>query len=119
MITRGEVRLVYLDLPDSADPTKTSPKAKWVVALQGGTEFARMRDVAVVVASTNRQQRFPRDHEVQVGTADGFDHDTLIDGRWVFTIPQAAFESGQYRCVLSDGVMELVNEALVVGLQME
>jgi mRNA-degrading endonuclease toxin of MazEF toxin-antitoxin module len=81
--------------------------------------FANCPDVAVVVCSTHRRTGRPRPFEVLVGTADGFEHDTIIDCRFPFTV------SKQIRGMdlrplfrLSPDVMLQVSEALVVGLQM-
>lgn len=114
---RGDVYLVNLELPNRRTGSGTVIKDKLVIALQGGLAFASMSDVAVVVASTHRSSSTRR-FEVLVGVAEGFQHDTIIDGRWPFTIPKSVLANGRYLFQLTPDVMKKVSLALVHGLQM-
>lgn len=118
---RGEVRPCMMQLPDRTpageNPPGTEQKLKYVVALQGGPQFANVNDVAVVVCSTLRTRRQPRSFEVLIGTNQGFDHDTIIDCRWVFTVQQRHLRAAIHPR-LSDDIMRQVSEALTVGLQL-
>ena len=116
---RGEVFLVPLELPDGKSPTSTTVLHKYVVILQAGRFFDTQRDVAVVLASTNRMKpgQQLRPFEVLVGVADGFDHDTVIDCRWVRTVPRAIIPATR-KTRLSPTVMNDIGAAIVFGLQL-
>jgi mRNA-degrading endonuclease toxin of MazEF toxin-antitoxin module len=94
-------------------------KLKRVVVLQGGPDFATEPDVGIVVASTDHGRRPGEQHEVFVPAEPGrFQLDTVIDCRWVYTVSRADVEAMQRLFRLQTHVMEWVDEALVVGLQM-
>src|SRR4051794_27404128 len=106
-MARGDVFNASLTFPDG------QVKRKHQVMLQGGPGFDTAMQVAVVVASTDRRQgRALRPTEVLCTAADGFDHDTVIECRWVYTRPRAEVEAGGYVCTLSDQVMTRVDAAL-------
>lgn len=90
---------------------------KYVVALQDERRFPTDHDVAVLVCST---QRLPevRDFEVQVGVEEGFEQDTIIDCRWIYTIPKYELTLDTRQFTLSPEVMESVAEAIFIGLQL-
>jgi mRNA-degrading endonuclease toxin of MazEF toxin-antitoxin module len=118
-ISRGDVHLVQLDLPEhrtnATEPT--FKKAKYVVALQTIQNDAA-NQVSVVVCSTLQPGRGQRPFEVVAGPADGFDHDTVIDCRWVFTIRTRELSLSTRKTRLSGHVMNQISEALTVGLQL-
>jgi mRNA-degrading endonuclease toxin of MazEF toxin-antitoxin module len=114
-VNRGDVFLVSLRFDR---PQPNTELKKYVVALQGGPDFAMADDVAVVVCSTRRGTRPVRPFEVIVGTAHGFDTETVIDCRWVRTIPKPAAVRSLLKTRLTSDVMEQVSEALVLGLQL-
>lgn len=117
-MARGEVWAIDIDLPDRSDPTKTVRRRKYAVELQGPA-FAHNDDVAIVLASSDRQPTKPaRSFEVKVGPAEGFQHETLIDGRWVWTVPRARLAGTPHITTLSAQVMQKVSEAIVVGLDL-
>jgi mRNA-degrading endonuclease toxin of MazEF toxin-antitoxin module len=118
-VDRGNVYLPVLVLPDRQQGgTATREVRKFVVSLQGGDAFKNADDVAVVVCSTNRKEgRSIRPFEVAVGPTHGFDTDTIIDCRWVHTIPKS-HTTGCFKFQLPRSVMNDVSAALVVGLQM-
>lgn len=105
-------------LPDRSPagevPPGTQPKLKYVVVLQADSSAT---DVAVVVCNSLKNPRQPRAYEVLVGTREGFDHDTIIDCRWVFTLQKRHLRTAEHP-PLRQGVMNAISEALVVGLQL-
>jgi hypothetical protein len=114
-----------LQLPDrspaGADPPGTVPKLKYVVTLQGGQDFANTSEVAIVVASTLPSSRLAnpmaRPFEVFVDENHGFDHLTVIDCRWIFTVQQRHLRIAKHP-QLPDHIMREISEALAVGLQL-
>lgn len=116
MFRRGEVHLVSIQLPNRPQGDG-GERRKLILLLQDEHRFPTASDVAAVVCST---QRFTdvRSFEVQVGLAEGFNDDTVIDCRWVHTLPKNSFSLGSRQFALSDMVMEEVSEAIVVGLQL-
>lgn len=114
---RGDVHLITVTLP-SRPSGQGGTRAKHLVVLQGGPEFANTLDVAVVLCSTRRTTRPPRAFEVLAGPREGFTEETLIDCRWPLTVPKTDFNRSNFTLHLDHRVMELVSEALTVGLQM-
>ena len=120
-LERGQVYLLTVDLPQQpvADQAGThggfETKKKYFVVLAD----SNMRDVAGVYASSKKNDKNPRDFEVEVGVADGFQVDTIIDCRWPYTFPvKWVEETGQHTMTLSETTMRYINAALVSGLQM-
>jgi mRNA-degrading endonuclease toxin of MazEF toxin-antitoxin module len=115
---RGEVYLTTINLPDRAAGHGTVPTPKYVIVLRGGAGSRTEQEVPIVIASTNRRTLGPmrRPFEVDVCTMDGFQHDTIIDCRWPYTIPKSLLSNPT--CQLSDARMKEVSVALVSGLQM-
>lgn len=115
---RGEVYLTSVDLPNRPVGVGTVPTRKYVVVLRGGPDSLTEADVPVVVASTNRRPagRGKRAFEVDVGVADGFAHETIIDCRWPVTLQKSGLSTASFR--LSAARMGEVSIALVLGLQM-
>jgi predicted RNA-binding protein with TRAM domain len=116
-VNRGDVYKVQLTLPNRSGPG-TELREKYVVLLQGGPDFAAVTEVAVVIASTDRGSGGVRPFEVRVGSTHGFDHDTIIDGRWPVTLPKSTVGAGTYLTTLSTDVMWQVSRAIAAGLQM-
>lgn len=114
---RGEVHRITVELPNRSRDEGTIPRTKWAVILRGGSATDWEADVPVVLASSD-QGSPRRAHEVFVDTDDGFDRDTVIDCRWVFTIPKRHFGPETLQALLSPAVMREISIALVVGLQM-
>jgi hypothetical protein len=98
--------------PTGADPPGTVPRLKYVVVLQ---EESNATDIAV--CNSLKAPRRPRAYEVLVGRSEGFDHDTMIDCRWVFTVQKRHLRAAEH-LPLPRAVMNQVSEALVVGLQL-
>lgn len=74
---------------------------------------------AFVIASTdNSGGRGPRIHEVLLTRADGFDHNTMVDGRWVYTAPRADLDEDAYHFTLSAERMDEIAMAVFEGLQL-
>lgn len=117
---RGDVYLLSLQLPDRETGVGTVSRNKYVIVLRGGEAAAAEREVPVLVASSDRRgpNQPLRSFEVSVGTKDGFQHATLIDSRWVHTLPKADFAPSAFRFRLGPVVMHRVSVALVAGLQM-
>jgi mRNA-degrading endonuclease toxin of MazEF toxin-antitoxin module len=118
-VNRGEVRSVLLSLPDRSGtglhPPGITQKEKRVVLLQSSEDT--MTDVVVVVCNSLKASRQKRSYEVFVGIGEGFDHDTVIDCRWVFTVQKRHLRAPAQR-PMSPQVMAEISEALVVGLQL-
>jgi hypothetical protein len=114
-VNRGDVYRTRFRLPDRAVPGQFTERNKYLVMLRG---VAAEADIPFVIASTHDPARRPRPFEVLVGAAQGFDHETVIDCRWPYTLPKAWFKAAEYRFTLSPDVMREVSVALVVGLQM-
>jgi hypothetical protein len=114
-VNRGDVYRTKFRLPDRKVPGQFTERNKYLVMLRGVTAET---DVPFVVASTHDPARAPRPFEVIVSTTEGFDHQTVIDCRWPYTLPKAWFNTAEYRFTLSPDVMREVSVALVVGLQM-
>jgi hypothetical protein len=119
-VERGDVHLVEIELPDRNNPGRTVKRDKYLVLLRGGPHAAGETDVPYVIASTD--SRTPgtrlRSFEVLVGTADGFQHDTLIDCRWVYTRLASDLTAASRRFRLPLPAMDRVSVALVSGLHM-
>ena len=96
------------------------PTDKWAVVLRGGVQTATETNVPVVLSSTNRRtlDQRPRPFEVDVGTADSFDTDSVIDCRWVYTLLKKDLTPATFLFYVSDQIMEVISVALVSGLQM-
>jgi hypothetical protein len=114
---RGDVHLIPMTFshPDGMKETKD----KFVVLLRGGVGTEAEYEVPFVIASTLRPPGRPaRVHEVVLGTADGFAHDTVIDCRWVHTLPKPTFSSATKRPIgLAPAVLRQISVALLAGLQ--
>ena len=115
---RGDVCLTSVDLPNRPSGVGTAPRRKYVVVLRGGPGSTGEPDVPVAVASTNRRPagRAKRAFEVDVGVAEGFQHETVIDCRWPYTMQKSDLSNPAFR--LSAAKMQEVSIALVSGLQM-
>lgn len=59
-----------------------------------------------------------RPFEVRVGSTEGFQHDTVIDCRWIFTFPKSRFDRSELVVRLDLLVMERIAAAIVQGLQL-
>jgi hypothetical protein len=114
-VNRGDVYRTRLRLPDRTVPGQFAERNKYVVMLR---QIPADADIPFLIASTYNPARPPRPFEVLVGTAHGFDHETVIDCRWPYTLPKTWFNAAEHRFTLSPDVMREVSVALVVGLQM-
>jgi mRNA-degrading endonuclease toxin of MazEF toxin-antitoxin module len=108
-----------LSLPDrtpaGANPPGIVQKEKRVVLLQ--TSGSNLTDVSVVVCDSLKNPRAMRAHEVLVGVREGFDKDTVINCRWVFTVQKRHLRLPRQPS-LSQDVMSQISAALTVGLQL-
>ncbi|HEX5937366.1 MAG TPA: hypothetical protein VFZ75_06735 [Actinomycetota bacterium] len=86
--------------------------------VQGGPAFERETDVVVLVASSYRGRQLQLHEALCPAASTNFHVDTVIDCRWPFTVPRAEVERMRLLFVLDPNVVELIDEALVVGLQM-
>lgn len=114
---RGEVHLLSLLPPNRETGQGTVRRDKYVITLRGGQQATTEAEVPVVVASTDRRgpDRALRSFEVSVGPQEGFVHATLIDCRWVHTLPKSDLTPDTYRFSLSVAVMHRVSVALVAA----
>jgi hypothetical protein len=119
---RGEVYLAPIALPNR-DPKVSSEglarRSKLLVVLQEGQIVAGSTEVAVVLVSTYRGSGKPRPFEVLVGTNDGFDHLSVIDGRWPYTVRRSMLEAGRCITTLTPVTMHDVSIAIYRGLQLQ
>jgi hypothetical protein len=53
-----------------------------------------------------------------MGSAEGFQHDTVVDCRWPFTLPKRRIVQGKYLFTLSEAQMHSIALAVVRGLQL-
>ena len=75
-------------------PGDEEPLRKYVVLLHDHDRYPQDR-IAVAIASTDRRNgRALAAWEVLVGTTQGFPHDTIIDGRWIFTLSKSDVLAG-------------------------
>ena len=113
--------LVTVALPNRNAPGGfLIPTSKYVAVLRGGRAAASELEVPVIIASTDRRvtgQKL-RPFEVAVGIAEGFNHATILDCRWVYTLEKSQLPAANHRFRLSDKKMGDVSVALVSGLQM-
>lgn len=117
-VNRGDVYLIRMRLPDREGGSRSTYRDKFVVLLQGGQQFRDATEVTVLVASTHRTDG-RRPFEVLSGENDGFDHATVIDCRWPYTLRKAEVLAGDYKFTLSQDRMREVSLALVYGLQLQ
>lgn len=117
-MNRGDVYLIRMRLPNRDGGSGSTYHDKYVVLLQGGPQFRDATEVTVLVASTQRAQGL-RPFEVLTGEDDGFDHATIIDCRWPYTLRKAEVLAGDYKFTLSADRMREVSLALVHGLQLQ
>lgn len=114
-MNRGDVYKIDMPLVDrspSAADTQTRPK--YVVVLRS---VARENDACVLVCSTKRPpDRALAVYEVEIGTAHGMDHETVIDGRWPYTIHRRKLTTGRHHTTLPADVMKEVDLALAYGI---
>ena len=114
---RGDVHKILVTFEDPAVGKHTD--LKYVVLLRGGADAAREAHVPFVIASTvDNPNRAGRPIEVFVGEAEGFDHLTAIDCRWVSTLPKMRFNpSTKQAFSMQPSTMKRVSIALLRGLQ--
>jgi len=77
---------------------------------------AQADEVAIVLASTWTGTE-PRPFELILTTQDGFLHDTVVDGRWPFTVDKQLVTDGQFKFTLPARTMREVSLRLYRGLQ--
>lgn len=118
-MNRGDVYKVEIALPNRTGVAGSVRLAKYVVCLQGGSNFAQAGEVAVLIASTLRPPGRPaRPFELIVDATDGFRHETVIDCRWPYTLEKSRVVAGEYLTRLSFNRMQQINLCLVHGLNM-
>lgn len=116
---RGDIYLTSLTLPNRtpAIAASSSVKDKLLLIMNDGAVIGTAQEVAVLIISTWRGQAI-RPYEVLVGTADGLLHDSVVDCRWPYTLPQSLIRAGRYICTLAPPRMTQVSVATVRGLQL-
>lgn len=118
---RGGVYLCDIELPNrTTRPTSSQfqNRRKLLIVLQEGAAVAApVTEVGVVIASTWRRNN-ARPFEVILGIRDGFEHDTVVDGRWVYTVPQSTITNGSLKFTLPSVTMHAISLAIVKGLQL-
>jgi mRNA-degrading endonuclease toxin of MazEF toxin-antitoxin module len=96
-------------------PPGIAQKEKRVVVLQSSGD--NVTEVAVVVCNSLKRPRPKRPYEVLVGAGEGFDNETVIDCRWVFTVQKRHLHIPKQR-PMPPQVMDEISVALTVGLQL-
>jgi len=96
-----------------------SPTPHPVVMLQDDPNNPAEDRVSVVVCQTDKKPGKPtKAWQVRVGAAEGFDHDTIVDGRWVFCLKRSTVVAGTFITTLDAIAMRKVDTAVVAGLQL-
>lgn len=118
---RGEVHFVSLNLPDwGAGGMGQVVKQKLVVVLRGGPDAQDESYVPVVLCDTDNrtlgQELQP--FEVGVDEAHGFNHPTILDCRWVFSLASTLFDAQTYRFRLQAVTLGDIAVAVTVALQL-
>lgn len=118
--TRGDVHLVSIELPNRDGTPGFSPRLKFVIVLRGSARTRLESDFPFVVASSDRRQpgQQLRGFEIFLDSSNGFDHDTIVDCRWVYTAPKTLISDKTYRFSLGPVEMQDISVALVNGLQL-
>lgn len=111
------IRVRYLFPDRKVSGEHEEPTRKWLVMLRCDEKEP---DVVFIVASTLREDRGPiRRFEVVVNPPEGgFMIDSVIDARWVNTLPWVWFEDAEEMGKLEPTTMEEVGKALVYGLRL-
>ncbi len=117
---RGDVYLVPIELPVPGG-LRLETKDKYLILLQSPSAMdPRATYIACVIASTDRSgSSGARSFEVRLGVEDGFRHETMVDGRWVYTIPRAALDESLRQFRLSEDRMAQISLAVFIGLQLD
>ncbi len=120
-LERGAVYLVPTEMSEASGATGRRVIDKYHVVLQNpGSIDPNARNYAYVLASRDRSSGGPnRIFEVRVGQTDGFDVDTMVDGRWVYTGLRDALLSERYQFTLSPDRMDQISVAIFDGLQLD
>ncbi len=97
------------------------PLLKYMVVLQDPRSMdPNATNFAFVIASTDRTGRGGRRvFEARLDESDGFDHSTIVDGRWVYTEPRDVLDEDDYQWTLSEERMDEVSLAVYEGLQLQ
>lgn len=115
---RGSVYFSEIFLPDWEYPREQVRALRKYCLMVNW--FPRQSYRTVVLGSSDKSYhppRLPRPTEVVVGPSDGFPTWTIIDCRWVFSFPAEMFSPVDYHFDIRPPVMEQVEAALAVGLQ--
>lgn len=115
-MNRRSVYLTTFRFPDRDNPGQWTELEKYVVILRTALDEA---DVPLVVASSFKIPRPIEDYEYVIrATVEGFPHDTIVDGRWVHTIP-VSWVGDRFQFNLSGAIMREIDISIVVGLQIK
>lgn len=115
MLRQGDVYKIPFAFPGNEAVDRLAPEPKYVIVLNDDPITAGSNLVAVAVASTKTHDLRP--FEALLGVDDGFDHDTVVDGRWVFTISTTRLDHASFKFALSETRMWEISRALARGLQ--
>lgn len=92
---------------------------KYCVLLQDPSVMDRSAtSIAFVIVSSKNGQGPARLFEVELDQSDGFSRLSIADGRWVQTDLREAFQEQDYMFTLSEGRMEEISDAILLGLQL-
>ncbi len=94
---------------------------KYLILLQTPTDTdVGATQAAYVIASTRRTGgAAPRSFEVVLDESDGFHHPTIVDGRWVYTLPRSELGNQDYQFALTDDRVAELSVAVFIGLQLQ
>jgi hypothetical protein len=98
---RGDV--YYIDVTvTQAISWATVLKDKYVIMLQDPSRMhPRASNFAFVLASTDNEPDVPQENAerylVKLDEGDGFSRPTVVDGRWVYTLPRPELQNAHYQ----------------------
>lgn len=112
-----DVFKILLDLPNRSGSHETwTPTLKYIVVVR---DESSETEIAVVVASSRKSERLLKGYEVDFRSeVGGFPRDTIVDCRWIWTIPRAELGREQAKFTISDIKMNEIREAITIGLNL-
>ncbi|HEX3930575.1 MAG TPA: hypothetical protein VHW64_07720 [Nocardioides sp.] len=93
---------------------------KYHVILQDAASMdVNASQFAFAVGSSPTEGQPVRAFEVLLTVAEpGFPHDTLVDGRWVYTLRRDGLDEANYKFTLEEKAMDDISVAIFIGLQL-
>ena len=112
-----DVFKILLDLPNRSGGLETwTPTKKYILVIR---DEPNETEIAVVVASSRKSERMIKAYEVDFRSEpQSFPKDTIVDCRWIWTIPRAELGSAQAKFTVGDEKMQEIREAIAIGLNL-